>query len=217
MIASGTTKALLLAGDTSSVTCSPEDKSTYPLFGDAGTATLLTRSESAIWHVNAFTDGSGGEAIIVPDGQSRNRFTDASFQLEQIAPGIRRHRLNLALKGDEVFAFSIKRVPESMRSLIQFAQKNLTDIDYLVMHQANLLMNDTIRKLLHVSEEKVPYSLDEFGNTSSASIPLTLVTRLAEQLKHPRTLLLSGFGVGLSWGNILMQTSSIHCLPLIET
>ncbi len=216
MKTTGAKKALLLAGDTSSVTCSREDKSTYPLFGDAGTATLLEAAPQATWYANTYTDGSGGDAIMVRDGQSRHRLNDDSFVMHNEGDGITRCRLNLVLKGDEVFAFSIKRAPESIRALVKHYQLDMNDIDHFVMHQANKLMNDTIRKLLRVPEEKVPYSLDDYGNTSSASIPLTLVARLAESLKQPQTLLLSGFGVGLSWGNIWMPNSRIHCLPLIE-
>lgn len=213
----GLNKALLLAGDTSSTTCSVEDKSTYPLFGDAGSATLLTRSNhNESWYGNLYTDGSGADAIMITDGMSRNRPTPKSFELQDIALGIRRAPIQLALKGDEIFAFSIKEVPSSINELFKKYNRNIEDVDYFVMHQANKLMNETIRKKLKIEPEKTPYSLDEFGNTSSASIPLTLVTRLSERLKKPSNLLLSGFGVGLSWGNLFTENTEIHCLPLIE-
>ena len=213
----GISKALLLAGDNSSTTCSPEDKSTYPLFGDAGTATLLESTAAASpWLGNLFTDGSGAEAIMVPHGMGRHPPTEQSFKRQNIAPGIRRAPLHLSLKGEEIFAFSIKQVPSSIKKLLAEFDEDIDSLDYLVMHQANKLMNETIRKKLKLPEDKVPYSLDEFGNTSSASIPLTIVTRLAGQLQNPARLMLSGFGVGLSWGNLLLQTQAIQCLPLIE-
>jgi|SRR5699024_197514 len=213
----GIKKALLLAGDISSTTCSKEDKSTYPLFGDAGTATLLTRTEhKQNWYGNFYTDGSGADAIIITDGMSRNHPTPESFQMQDIAPGIRRASMHLALKGDAIFAFSIKEIPSSIEELLKQNNKTIDEIDYFVMHQANKLMNETIRKKLKLSAEKVPYSLEKFGNTSSASIPLTMVTHLSKQLQTPTNLLLSGFGVGLSWGNLLIESEKIHCLPLIE-
>lgn len=213
----GFKKALVLAGDVSSTTCSIEDKSTYPLFGDAGTASLLTHTnDEQSWYGNLHTDGSGAEAIIISDGMSRNRPTPMSFELQDVAPGIRRAPMQLALKGDQIFAFSIKEVPSSIQTLLKQHNKNIEEIDYFVMHQANKLMNETIRKKLKITPEKTPYSLNEFGNTSSASIPLTMVTRLAGQLETPSKLLLSGFGVGLSWGNLFIENGKIHCLPLIE-
>lgn len=213
----GLNKALLLAGDVSSTTCSVEDKSTYPLFGDAGSASLLTRStHNETWYGNLYTDGSSADAIMITDGMSRNRPTPKSFELQDVAPGIRRAPIQLTLKGDEIFAFSIKEVPSSISELFKKYNKNIEDVDHFVMHQANKLMNETIRKRLKIEPEKTPYSLDVFGNTSSASIPLTLVTRLRQQLQQPSNLLLSGFGVGLSWGNLYIESQNIHCLPLVE-
>jgi 3-oxoacyl-[acyl-carrier-protein] synthase III len=210
--------ALLLTGDVSSTTLSPEDKSTYPLFGDAGAATLIQASDKAIpWHFNLMTDGSGADSIMIPDGGTRNKIDDHSFDVEDIADGIRRHRLNLILKGPEIFAFATKEVPLSVRELADHHAFNIQDIDFFVMHQANRLMNETIRKKLLIASEKVPYSLDQFGNTSSASIPLTIVTRMHEAMSSkPLRLLLSGFGVGLSWGNVLLNTDRVICSPLIE-
>ncbi len=213
----GISKALLLAGDISTTSCSPSDKSTYPLFGDAGTATLLQLPHTPTqWHGNMMTDGSGAEAIIVKDGMLRHKLSEASFKVTDSGNGVHRTPVSLALKGEEIFAFSIREVPASVETLMQQTRQSVNNIDYFVMHQANRLMNETIRKKLKVAPEKVPYSLDEFGNTSSASIPLTMVTRLSEQLGHSQKLLLSGFGVGLSWGNLLIDSGPINCLPLIE-
>lgn len=211
-------KALLLAGDVSSIVASPEDKSTYPLFGDAGTATLLERTDAGpTWQFNLHTDGSGADAIMIPDGLNRNGVTANSFTPQDVAPGIRRNRLNLILKGPDIFAFALKEVPSSIESVLRDAAATMEAPDYFVLHQANRLINETIRKKLGIPEHKVPYSLDEFGNTSSASIPLTLVTRLRQQLAGgTHKLLLSGFGVGLSWGSVYLQATDIFCPPLLE-
>ena len=93
----------------------------------------------------------------------------------------------------------------------------MDDIDYLVFHQANRLINETLRKMLKVDPAKVPYSLREYGNTSSASIPLTMVTQLRDQLTTKKVkLLLSAFGVGLSWGSVLLETGSIVCPKVLN-
>src|SRR5690606_9912867 len=84
------------------------------------------------------------------------------------------------------------------------------DIDYAVFHQANRMMNEKIRKKLNLSENKVPYSLKHFGNTSSASIPLTMVTEMRTDLQQKNNrLLLCGFGVGLSWGTSYATLNNI--------
>jgi len=89
--------------------------------------------------------------------------------------------------------------------------------DYLVMHQANMLMNESIRKKLKLEKEKVPYSLKDYGNTSSASIPLTLVHALKNELISKEVnLILAGFGVGLSWGSVALRTNRIVCLDVVE-
>lgn len=214
----GLKNALLLAGDISTATVSAEDKSAYPLFGDAGSATLLEQSENdAPWRFNLMTDGSGADAIMIPDGFGRNKPSEASFVYEEFSPGIRRNRLQLALKGNEIFSFATREVPASISSLLENYQLGIDDVDCFIMHQANKLMNETIRKKLNIPGEKTLYSLRQFANTSSASIPLTLVTNRSQLAQDkPLGLLLSGFGVGLSWGNLFMTTQNLTCLPLIE-
>ena len=165
---------------------------------------------------NLQTDGSGYEAIIIPDGGIRN-FADknTSFNYEKIGEGIVRNKLNIALDGIKVFNFSLREVRPNINSLLQEFELSIDDIDYFVFHQANKLMNETIRKQLKVDPDKMPYSLKDYGNTSSASIPLTIVTEIADKVKNNKlTLLLSGFGVGLSWGSVILQTENIICPPI---
>lgn len=212
-------KALLMVGDISTCTLSKEDKSTYPLFGDAGSVIALQFDEKAKpWYFNMFSDGSGFEAIIIPDGCLRNPPNDETFKMVEYEKGIVRHRRNLWLNGLEVFAFSVKEVPLSINSLLSYASCNIDEINYFVMHQANLLMNETIRKKLKFEAKKVPYSLREYGNTSSASIPLTMITQLKGELVSGKNirLLLSGFGVGLSWSNVILDVESIVVSDLNE-
>lgn len=218
MQTTGKKKALLLAGDVSSATAAREDKSTYPIFGDAGSATLLeTTPAPSIWHFNLMTDGSGAEAIIIPDGGLRNKITPESFKPQIISEGVKRSRTNLVLNGPEIFSFATREVPTSIGSLASESGQDINEISHFIMHQANRILNETIRKKLGIPLEKTPYSLDEFGNTSSASIPLTIVTRIGNELKNEASkLLLSGFGVGLSWGNAFIDIPPIHCVPLIE-
>ena len=104
------------------------------------------------------------------------------------------------------------------KQLLEFSKTVIEDIDYYVFHQANYMINESVRKKLKITDKaKVPYSIQKFGNTSSASIPLTMITQLKDQLsKGDKTLLLSGFGVGFSWASCILKTKSLICGKLIE-
>jgi 3-oxoacyl-[acyl-carrier-protein] synthase III len=211
-------KGLLLVGDTTTVTKSEKDKSTYPLFGDAGTATALEYNPAAKdLHFHSGTDGAGYEAIIIRDGGFRNFFTEASLQYKEYEGGIARNNLQSELNGASVFTFGITKAPQSVKALLEFAQYNIDEVDYFVFHQANMMMNDKIRSKLKIAAEKVPYSITDYGNTSSASIPLTIVSRLQAQLAgNSKTLLACGFGVGLSWGSVIINLDDICCTGVTE-
>lgn len=213
----GMRKGLLLCGDKSSSSLSYTDKSTYPLFGDAGTATLLSSDNFAQPLVfNLQSDGSGKEAIIIPGGGTRNPVDENTYKKVEVEPGIERSMRDLSLNGIDVFNFSLTEVKPNIVNLLSFAGVDIDEIDYFVMHQANKLMNESVRKKLNIESEKVPYSLELFGNTSSASIPLTMVTNLKNTLTEPRKLLLSGFGVGFSWGSVIIDSKGINVLDLLE-
>lgn len=211
-------RGLLLAGDVSSLSCFVGDKSSYPIFGDAGSATLLEGcADYPAMSFNFHSDGAGFKSIIIPDGGMRNRISEDSFTVSSIGPGISRSRMHLALDGMAVFSFATTRVPVSIADLLSKAGKSVSDVDYLVMHQANLLMNETIRKKSRFGVGEALYSIESFGNTSSASIPLTMVANLYDAFPEGGlSVLLSGFGVGLSWANALVRLESVKILPLIE-
>ncbi|MCD4728298.1 MAG: ketoacyl-ACP synthase III [Pirellulales bacterium] len=211
-------KGLLLAGDIPTLNTSYRDKSAFPLFGDAGTATAIELQKNAPeMTFNLQSDGKGYEAIIIPDGGIRN-FADkeTSFEYEKIDEGIYRNKFNIALNGVEVFNFSLREVRPNVKKTLEFSSQSIEDIDYFVFHQANKLMNETIRRQLRLPEEKIPYSLKNYGNTSSASIPLTIVTELNKQVNNKKLkFLLSGFGVGLSWGSVILETENIVCPEIL--
>ncbi len=214
----GLSKALLMVGDVSSATCSREDKSTYPLFGDAGTVTAIERDASATpMTFSLHSDGSGYEAIIIPHGGIRNRASKESFDKKEIDKGIVRADFNLALNGLDVFNFSIKEVPKAVKDFFAQTGTSTESYDYFLMHQANRLMNETIRKKVTFGEDKVPYSIGAYGNTSSASIPLTLVSELRDELSSGKTnVLMTGFGVGLSWGVASVELNNLVCPEIVE-
>lgn len=219
LISSGNLKrGILLTGDTSTLATNYKDKSTYPLFGDAGTATALEfDSEAEPMYFNMFTDGSGYKSIIVEDGGARNQFTEKSFIEHKIEEGIIRSDKNLVLDGVEVFNFALKEVAISIDAILKESNTFKSTIDFFVMHQANKFINECVRKKCKVEPEKVPYSIQKFGNTSSASIPLTMIYKIREELENKSLhLLLSGFGVGYSWGNAILKTNKVICTEIIE-
>ena len=153
----------------------------------------------------------------MPDGGHRNPFSLESLVLEEFEDGIKRCKLDTILKGMDVFSFGIAKGPETIRKLTTHFDINIDNIDVFVFHQANLFMNEKIRKKLKLPSEKVPYSLKNFGNTSCATIPLTLVTEWRNMLVNtPQKIIACAFGVGLSWGSVYFETDSIICPELIE-
>lgn len=211
-------RGLLLVGDKSTLSTHIEDKSTYPLFGDAGTATAIEFDKNASpIYFNLQSDGGGEDAIKILDGAARNTVRDDTFDIMEIEPGIKRSRRHLILKGIDIFNFALKEVAPNINELFRFSNIEKEKVDYFVFHQANKLINESVRKKLKVLDvSKVPYSINHFGNTSSASIPLTMITQIKEQLQKPNTLLFSGFGVGFSWASCIFETDKIYCSDLIE-
>lgn len=211
-------RGLLLVGDAITHTLSPEDKSTVPIFSDAGSATAVEFSpEAAPMMFNLQTDGRGYQSICILEGGSRHPFTEAGLAIQDVGGGIRRGGIHLAMQGLDVFNFALAEVAPNIRALLEFAQVDASQPDAYVFHQANLLLNESIRRKMELPAHKVPYSLHEFGNTSSATLPVTLVHCLADRLRgQGASLMLSGFGVGLSWGSAWVRIPPIVCLPMIE-
>lgn len=211
-------RGLLLAGDTPSKNCSVNDKSTYPLFGDAGTATALEYEEGASkmsFLMN--TDGEGYKVIIIPDGGYRNQVTSDSLIEKEHGDGIVSNAVNVSMDGMSVFSFAISKAPKSIKNLAEKENIALNSVDFIFLHQANLFMNEKIRNKLKLTPEQVPYSLKDFGNTSCASIPLTMVAQCKDKLETSCVKSIGcGFGIGLSWGSVLFETNHIVVPNLIE-
>ena len=188
-----------------------------PLFGFAATVTALEYKEGAnemLFHLG--TDGSGFDAIIIPDGGARNQITPSSFVPQEIE-GREYIPLQSRMKGMDVFSFGITTAPKSVKKLADYYGFDYSAYDYLVLHQANMKMNGMIAKKLKFPDEKVPSSMWEFGNTSSASIPLTIATQIGDQCRNGHVkLLCCGFGVGLSWGTVALGVDHLVIPDLIE-
>lgn len=210
MMASGCVKkALLLIGDTAIRMGSMRDKSRVPLFGDCGTAIALEYAESSDdICVDFNTYGKGHHALMTPHGGFRNPVTSQSFVYEDFGNGIVRAPIHALINGMDVFSFAISKPVKSVVEFMEKLQINSdTDIDYFLIHQANKLILDRIVKKLKLDPLKVPYNLKDFGNLGGASIPMLMATTLRDDLKqNGRTMLLSAFGLGLTWSTMLIKT-----------
>lgn len=191
-------KGLLLAGDTLSKQCSPLDRATFPLFGDAGTASALEYSVGGKMDFNLWSDGSGFADIVVPEGGYRNPVTQDSLVFKEDKDGNKRSGINTYMNGANVFSFGIGTVTKELNIFLNHFRIEKEDIQYFYFHQANRFMNEMIRKKLKLTPNQVPYSLDAYGNTSSATIPLT-ITKQDANLEDAEVIM-CGFGVGLSIG-----------------
>jgi 3-oxoacyl-[acyl-carrier-protein] synthase III len=212
MIAAGAIKkGLLLVGDKSASTLDP-------LFSDAGTVTALEFDPNAspmFFDLNS--DGSGYQAIIKPVGGHREPYAFHHSIPTKDVNGNLSWPDELKLDGPAVLSFSTQRVPPTVVRALEYAKLSKDEVDYFVFHQANKMINETIRKKLGLATEKVPSTLHDFGNTSGASLPLTVTVCLKDQLaSKPNKILFGGFGIGLSWGVCIMDINKAILPELLE-
>lgn len=212
----GINRVLLLVGETMSKIVSRRDKVNTPLFGDAGTATLVEKGEYGKSVFSLHSDGSGSEVMMIPDGGFRNPTTADSLAEETDANGDVRTRLQFRMDGMAVFNFGMSEEPRDVKNLLAEAGLELSQLDLLIYHQANKFMTDFFTKWLKFDKSKTPYSIRKFGNTSSASIPLTVVTEVKEKYPERKNVIFSGFGAGLSWGSVLLDLRQCRISELEE-
>ena len=195
-------KGLLLVGDKGATFYDP-------IFSDAGTATALeycSNSSPIFFDLNS--DGSGYRTILLPVGGHKEPYALRHLIQTPDENHILRTPDELILDGVEVLNFTMREIPGAVENILSFACLEKNSIDYYFFHQANRMINNTLQKKLKLDEKKVPSSLGDFGNTSGASIPVTMTT-IFDQLHYKnKKILLSGFGVGLSWGSCILDIES---------
>ena len=203
LLNSGANRVLLLVGDTISRQCiSPLDRSVAFLFGDAGTATALESHPGApSMFFELGTDGAGKDHLIVPAGGFRTERNSGTAIRSECEGGNIRSQQDLYMNGGEIFAFTMSVVPEMCASVLRQAGWPMESVDAFVMHQANRFILQHLSKRMQIPEEKLILALENYGNTSSASIPLAMNDVLGQRLRTGSArLLLAGFGVGFSSG-----------------
>ena len=211
----GINRVLLLDGETFSKIVNRRDKVDWPLYGDAGTATLIEKGDYGQSTFILNTDGSGENVLKIHAGM-RNPITPESCVEREQEDGNIRSDLEVFMDGMDVFNFAISKVPRSIKSLLQETGHSIDDVDYLVFHQANRFMMDFFVKKLKISPDRVPYCISKYGNTSSSSVPLTISSELSGRLDGDNTVVMSAFGAGLSWGSALLEMRDCKVSPVIE-
>ena len=211
----GINRVLLLDGETFSKIVNRRDKVDWPLYGDAGTATLIEKGDygSSTFILN--TDGSGENAIKIHAGMRNPVTADSCVEREQ-EDGNVRNDLEVFMDGMDVFNFAISKVPKCVKQLLSETDHTIDDVDYLVFDQANRFMMDFFVKKLKIAPDRVPYCIGKYGNTSSTSIPLTVASELNGRLDGDHTVVMSGFGAGLSWGAALLQMRDCKVSPVFD-
>lgn len=211
----GINRVLLLDGEAFSKIINPRDKVNVPLYGDAGTATLIEKGNFEDSTFILHSDGSGEDAVKIPAGM-RMPISEDSLKETERENGNFRNDLEVYMDGMEVFNFAVRVVTKGVKDILKFKGLTIQDLDFIVFHQSNRMMTDFFVKLLKANPEKIPYCIDRFGNTSSASIPLTIVSELRDKLIEPHKVALCGFGAGLSWATALINFKGCNISNLID-
>lgn len=213
----GLNHVLLLCGDTQTKLSYEKDKNVCFIMGDAGTATLISRDNDALpINMVLMTDGDRFDKLIVPAGGFRHPSSQETREIKIQSDGGYRSQEHIFMEGMEIFNFSSVEVVNTIKNFLDEHQITVDNIDYLVLHQANKFMTDKIARKLKFPTEKVLYSLDTFGNTSCASIPLTIAHHFSTKAMDRKRCILSGFGVGLSWGVADVMFNGLCCPPISE-
>lgn len=214
--ATGSAAALVLTGDTSMRTLSPLDRTVFPLFGDAGSATLLLREEGApSIGTGLWSDGSRFKSIITPSGAYRN--PDGELERREWGDGIVRCDYDTHMKGKEIFEFSITDVPAFVARYLEGVGKGPDAFDVFAVHQANLFILKQLARKNRLPADKLPVSIDRFGNTSSNSVPLVLCDHFGNAPDRLLRVLACGFGGGLSLGCADFEIETARIFPVLES
>ena len=206
-------RALLVDGDNITSVQAPLDRECRPLFGDAGTATAIEFDENASPLLfETGTNSKDGIALIHHKGGFREPHTLESYEqwLRILDGSLSPEGIEDLMDGMSVFSFGISTPPKSMKRLCEYYGVNMDEIDKLVLHQANLFMVGKIAKKMKFEKDRVPSCLRDYGNTTSTSIPLTIVSqcKLDYSTKKQKTLA-CGFGTGLAWASVYFETENL--------
>lgn len=208
LINSGCKKVLLLVGDSFSKFTDMFKNHTAPVFGDAGSATLVeydSNAKKSYFMINS--DGENYDALICENGAFKN-FPKPDDFYENME-----YKYSSRMDGGRIFDFTMQNIAPSIQQLFDFAHKSVDDVDFVVFHQANKFIIENIARKLNIPDNKYSTStLTNYGNQCGASIPCSISNTLREIVTgENKTYLFSGFGVGLSWASAILNIGNIYC------
>lgn len=214
----GLRKALLLDGETRSKVYSPKDRRSAFLFGDGGVAALIERDEKfgeSFFSLNS--DGSRGDLIKINAGGYRNPSSVETLKEKVVDEyGNIRSDEQGYMNGGDVFNFVIREIPKDIKKILEHSGTDVQKLDYYVFHQANNFINSYLAKKLKLDTSKIPSTIDKYGNTSSVSVPLTITDQLKDRMDGNKTLLLSAFGVGMTWATAIVPFVDCKISDIVE-
>lgn len=212
-------KVILLNGDTLSRSTCPNDRNAYPLVGDAASISIIENTEEPNEiYINFKTDGSRSDWIVIPAGGFRMPSTEETRKIKSLPDGNKRSAEHIHMNGPGVFTFTQTEVPASIKEFFETVPISIEEIDYFMFHQPNRFILEKLAQKLGVPEEKMPSNIVEiYGNSSSATIPLAICHNIRHLLsKEKFQVCMSGFGVGLSWGTMVMILGPLEFCDIIE-
>src|SRR5690554_3535107 len=215
---SGLRKALILDGETRSKVYSAKDRRTAFIFGDAGVAALVERNNKfgeSVFSLNS--DGSRENLIKINAGGYRMPSTPETLKEKVVDEyGNIRSEEHGYMNGGDVFTFVNREVPRDIKKTLDYAKKDKDSFDYIIFHQANNFINSHVAKKLKLDTDKIPSTIEKYGNTSSVSVPLTIVSELKDKMFGKKELLLSAFGVGMTWATAVVPFVDLQISDIVE-
>ncbi len=212
-------KVVLINADVLSRKTSPKDRNSYPLVGDAASITIVERdTKDSVIHANLKMDGTRNGVLMIPAGGFRLPSSPETAVLEDVGDNNLRAKDHLRMDGSAVFNFVQMEVPPMIESLLAFAGASMDSVDYFFCHQANRFMVQKLADKIKVPYAKMPSNVVEhFGNSSGVTIPLVIAFNLQERLLRERLrVCLAGYGVGLTWGSMLLNLGTVDFNTIIE-
>lgn len=215
---SGLRKALILDGETRSKVYSAKDRRTAFIFGDAGVAALVERNKKfgeSVFSLNS--DGSRENLIKINAGGYRNPSTPETLKEKVVDEyGNIRSEEHGYMNGGDVFTFVNREVPRDIINTLNYANRDKDSFDFIIFHQANNFINSHVAKKLKLDINKIPSTIEKFGNTSSVSVPLTIVSELKNKMAGDKSLMLSAFGVGMTWATAIVPFVDLNISDIVE-
>ena len=211
-------KALLLDGETRSKVYSPKDRRTAFLFGDGGVAALIERNEKfgeSFFSMNS--DGSRENLIKINAGGYRIPSSQETLKEKVVDEyGNIRNEEQGYMNGGDVFTFVNREVPTDIKRMLEYTGRDEDSFDYIIFHQANNFINKHLAKKMKLDVNKIPSTIEKYGNTSSVSVPLTIVSELKDKMQGEKELLLSAFGVGMTWATAIAKFIDLKISDIVE-